>query len=299
MKERDVPKELQILRILRSRMNFNEEEESYYQYKEKGYEGEISFDKWAEPLKDMIFLNDVNLSVNNNHFQNDSLGISAGTLHIFEVKNLEGDYTIDKEGKWRSPKGNIVKNPLLQLEKAETLMNQLLKNMGWRVKVEPHLVFVNPEFHLYNVPSHLPIIYPAQLLRFREKMLQRCSKPTRFEIQIAERLLSILIEEIPYSSVPDYTYDGLRKGIVCPGCQKFYNSPIYTTFYCDGCDYKEETTTAVLRSIKEFKVLFPTRHLTTNQVFDWCGIFRDKRTIRTILKKNFKHKGRSAASHYY
>jgi hypothetical protein len=40
-----VPKELQILRILRLRMNLTENEESDYQYKEKGYEGEINFDK--------------------------------------------------------------------------------------------------------------------------------------------------------------------------------------------------------------------------------------------------------------
>ncbi|WP_421385416.1 nuclease-related domain-containing protein [Bacillus salacetis] len=298
MKMRDVPKELQILRILRPRMNFTEDEESYYQYKEKGYEGEVTFDKWAEPLKDMIFLNDINLNTNNNHFQNDSLGISAGTLHIFEVKNFAGDYTIDKEGKWHSPKGNIVKNPHLQLEKAETLMNQLVKNMGWRINVEPHLVFVHPEFHLYNVPAHLPIIYPTQLVRFREKLLERCSKPTRSEVQLGDRLLSLLIEEMPYTSVPDYTYDRLRKGIVCKGCGVFYGS-FHKTFQCGFCGGRESCSEAVIRSINEFKMLFSDNKVTTARIHDWCNVVKDERTIRRVLNENFELKGFAKSAFYF
>ncbi|EDL63846.1 nuclease-related domain-containing protein [Bacillus sp. SG-1] len=297
IKERDVPRELQILRALRPRMKFNENEESYYQYKEKGYEGEMKFDEWAEPLKNMIFLNDANLNVNNNHFQTDSLGISSAILHIFEVKNFEGDYTI-KEDKWYSPKGNVIKNPLLQLEKTETLINQLVKNMGWRITVEPHLIFVNPEFHLYNVPSNLPIVYPAQLGRFREKMLQRCgSTPTRSEIQLAERLLALLIEELPYASLPEYNYDGLRKGIVCPGCGMFYGA-FHKMFYCKYCGGKESCSDAVLRSVEEFKVLFPDVKVATGRVLDWCNIVRDERTIRRILQEHFEVRGITKSSFY-
>ncbi|WP_232214245.1 nuclease-related domain-containing protein [Bacillus sp. SG-1] len=297
MKEREVSKELQILRVLRPRMNFSESEESYYQYKEKGYEGEVTFDKWAEPLKNMIFLNDTNFNVNNNHFQTDSLGISSGTLHIFEVKNFEGDYTI-KEDKWYSPKGNGIKNPLLQLEKTETLINQLVKNMGWRINVEPHLVFVHPEFHLYDVSSDLPIVYPTQLDRFREKMLQRCgSNPTRSEIQFAEKLLALLIEELPYTSVPEYKYGGLRKGIVCPFCGGFYSS-VQTTLVCGNCGGREKCTEAVLRCVKEIKLLFPQLKVTSNLIYDWCGVIRDIKTIRRILKRNFKLVGHGKSSYY-
>jgi hypothetical protein len=297
MKERDVPKELQILRALRPRMNFSEDEESYYQYKEKGYQGEVTFDKWAEPLKDMIFLNDSNFNVNNNHFQIDSLGISSGTLHIYEVKNFEGDYILDEEGKWRSPKGNVVKNPLLQLQKTETLVIQLLKNMGWRINVEAHLVFVNPEFHLYDIPSNLPIIYPTQLLRFREKLLQRSSKPTRSDTKLAEKLVSLLIDELPYSSVQEYTYEGLRKGIVCPKCGVYYGS-VQTTLLCGACGGREKCTEAVLRSIGELRLLFPHLKVTSARVFEWCGVIRDVKTIQRILKRNFKLEGHGKSSYY-
>jgi hypothetical protein len=297
MKERDVPKELKIIRTLRPRMNFNEEEESYYQYKEKGYEGEVIFDKWAEPLKNFVFLNDANFNVNNNNFQADSLGISSGTLHIFEVKNFEGDYTLDEEDKWRSPKGNLIKNPLLQLQKTETLINQLLKNIGWRINVEAHLVFVNPEFHLYDIPSNLPIIYPTQLLRFREKMLQRSAKTTRSEIQFAEKLLSHLIDELPYSNVPKYTYDGLQKGIVCPGCGVFYGS-VQTTLLCGNCGGREKCKEAILRSVSELRLLFPHLKVTSSRVYEWCGIIRDVKTIRRILKGNLQHAGHGKSSHY-
>ncbi|RIW29395.1 NERD domain-containing protein [Bacillus salacetis] len=277
-------------------MNFTEEEESYYQYKEKGYQGEVAFDKWAEPLESLIFLNDVNLNVNNSHFQNDSLGITSGILHIFEVKNLEGDYTI-KNDKWHSPKGNAVKNPLLQLEKAETLITQLVKSMGWRIHVKPHLVFVHPEFHLYNVPANLPIIHPGQLGRFREKLQQQSAKPTRTEIQIAEKLCSLLMDELPYSSVPAFTYEGLRKGIVCPGCGGFYGA-FHKVFNCGYCGNRENCSDAVLRSIEEFKILFPESKMTTGGILEWCKVIKDDRTIRRILKGNFELTGHTKSAFY-
>jgi hypothetical protein len=295
-KKRNVPKELQLLRALRPRMNFTEEEESYYQYKEKGYLGEVNFDKWADPLKDMIFLHDATFTVHNNHFQNDSLGITAGTLHIFEIKNFEGDYLIKKD-KWHSPKGNAVKNPLLQLEKAETLINQLVKSMGWRIFVKPHLVFVHPEFHLYDVPSTLPIVYPSQLMRFREKLQQQSSKPTRPDIQLAEKLCSLLKDDLPYTSVPAFTYEGLRKGIVCPGCGVFYGS-VQTTLICKNCGKREKCTEAVLRSVREFRLLFPNLKMTTNTIYNWCGTFKDIRTIQTVLRTNFTLKGHGKSAHY-
>lgn len=297
MKERAVPKELQILRALRPRMNFNEDEESYYQYKEKGFEGEVNFDTWAEPLgNNMLFLNDIDINHNNNHFQIDSFGISSGILHNFEIKNFEGDYIIKKD-KWYSPKGNIVKNPLLQLEKTETLLNQLVKNMGRRIIVKSHLIFINPEFHLYDIPTNLPIIYPAQLTRFRERIHQDSSKLTRSEIGLAEKLLSICIEEPPYSRLPEYSYTGLRKGIVCPGCGVFYKS-LQKCFYCEFCGGKESCSSAILRSVEEFKLLFPERRVTCNIIYDWCSLIKDIRTIRRALQKHFTLIGHSNSSYY-
>lgn len=299
MKERGVPRELIIMRGLRSRINFSESEESYYLYKEKGYEGEVSFDKWAVPLsvsEKMIFLNDVNLNQNNNHFQVDSFGISSATLHHFEVKNLEGDYSIDK-GKWISPLGNPVKNPLIQVDKTETLLNQLVNNHSIPLTVKSHLILINPEFHLYNVPSNLPIVYPAQMNRFRNSLLQNSSKIRNADIRAAEKLLALSIGESPYDSVPKYRYDELRKGMVCPGCGEFY-AEFKRVLCCGFCGGKECSSDAILRSVEEFRLLFPDEKVTSNRILDWCGIAKDQRTIRKILLKNYTLIGYGQSSYY-
>jgi hypothetical protein len=299
MKERGVPRELIILRGLRPRINFSESEESYYLYKEKGYEGEVNFDKWAVPLsvsEKMIFLNDVNLNQNNNHFQVDSFGISSGTLHHFEVKNLEGDYSIDK-GKWISPLGNPVKNPLIQVDKTETLLNQLVNNHSIPLTVKSHLILINPEFHLYNVPSNLPIVYPAQMNRFRTSLLQNSSKIRNADIRAAEKLLALYIGESPYDSVPKYRYDELRKGMVCPGCGEFY-AEFKRVLCCGFCGGKEGSSDAILRSVEEFRLLFPEVKVTTKNIFDWCGVIKDERTIQRVLRANLQSMGNKRSSYY-
>ncbi|MGF2614330.1 nuclease-related domain-containing protein [Rossellomorea aquimaris] len=297
MKERGIPQELQLLRGLRPRMNFSESEESYYLYKEKGYEGEMNFDKWAVPLsKKMIFLNDINLNQNNNNFQVDSFGISSGTLHHFEVKNLEGDYSIEK-GKWTSPSGNPVKNPLLQVDKTETHLNQLVKNYNIPLSVKSHLIFINPEFHLYDVPSNLPIIYPAQMNRFRNNLLQNSSKIRNADIRAAEKLLSLSIGGSPYNSVPKYSYEELRKGIVCSGCGEFYTEA-KRILHCEFCGVRESCSDAVLRSVEEFGLLFPDFKVTTKNIFDWCKVIKDERTVQRVLRSNLQMIGNKRSSYY-
>ncbi|MGM0847293.1 MAG: nuclease-related domain-containing protein [Bacillota bacterium] len=297
LKKRGLPRELQILRAQRPRMNFSENEESYYLYKEKGYEGEVNFDKWAVPLSEkIIFLNDVNLNQNNNHFQVDSFGISSGTLHHFEVKNLQGDYSIVK-GKWISPLGNPVKNPLIQVDKTETLLNQLVNNHSIPLTVKSHLILINPEFHLYDVPSNLPIVYPAQMNRFRNNLLQNSARIRNSDVRLAEKVLSLCIGESPYNNVPKYSYEELRKGIVCRGCGEFYPE-FKRVLNCEFCGGKECSSEAVLRSVEEFKLLFPNIRLTTGRIQEWCRIVKDERTIQRVLRKNLAMMGSRKTSYY-
>ena len=40
---------------------------------------------------------------------------------------------------------------------------------------------------------------------------------------------------------------------------------------CETCGNVENWEVAVLRSVEEFKLLFPGRKITTNRVYEWCG----------------------------
>jgi len=53
------------------------------------------------------------------------------------------------------------------------------------------------------------------------------------------------------------------------------------------CEHKETVTNAVLRSVKEYQILFPEEKITTNLIYDWCQVVPTKKWIRQILKKNY------------
>ena len=57
------------------------------------------------------------------------------------------------------------------------------------------------------------------------------------------------------------------------------------------CGHEELLEAAVMRSVKEFKLLFPTKKVTTNVIYEWCNVVKSKKRIRKILGKNFTKAG--------
>ncbi|WP_332634931.1 nuclease-related domain-containing protein [Halalkalibacter flavus] len=299
MKPRYEPLELKIMRSLRVRMNLSAKDESYYVNLDKGYQGEQKFDKWLEPLSpDRLILNDLLLECNNSLFQIDSLLITSNTIYLFEVKNYEGDFFIDAD-RWYSSSKIEIKNPLLQLSRNESLLRRMLQEFVFHLPIESYLIFVNPEFLLYQASLKLPIIFPAQLNRFLAKLKKSPSKINASHSKFAEQLISNHIEESPFNRLPDYEFDELEKGMSCLVCQTFYPSFPYKKYLiCNSCSFREDYQTAVLRNVEEFKTLFPNSKITTNTIHEWCGSIMSKRTIRNILLKSFKIIRHSNCSYY-
>ncbi|WP_251028672.1 nuclease-related domain-containing protein [Bacillus sp. ISL-18] len=124
-KPRTVPEDLKVLRILNNRMALTAEQHKYYLYKEKGFEGEVRFDLLTEQLQsDCLILNDLYLEVNNTSFQLDASIIFQHTFYFFEIKNLEGDYCY-REERFETIFGKIIKNPLDQISRSNSLLLQL------------------------------------------------------------------------------------------------------------------------------------------------------------------------------
>ncbi|MCA1318623.1 NERD domain-containing protein [Bacillus tianshenii] len=303
IKQRSEPLELTILKTLNARSLLNATDSVHFHNLEKGYRGEIMFDEYMKEVsnENNLILNDLLLEYKNTVFQIDSLFQFSNTLHLFEVKNFEGDFIIDDE-KWYSIgiMRKEIKNPLLQLKRTESLLRQLLQELGSPFPIEAHLVFINPNFHLYKAPADHPIIYPSQLSRFREKLKSRSPVLKASHRKLAKQLLSLHMEDNPYARIPEYRYEGLEKGIVCPGCQGFYGAGSFKMphLICNGCGVVEPYETAVLRSVAEIRMLFPGVKITTNLVFEWCGVFKSKKTIWKILAKNFKRVNQGKVSYY-
>ncbi|MFB7302909.1 nuclease-related domain-containing protein [Heyndrickxia sporothermodurans] len=280
-------------------MKLLEADLSYFNYLEKGFAGEKKFDNMIKEHISIehIVLNDLLLEHNNTKFQIDSLLFLSNTIHFFEIKNNEGDYYIDNDLWYKTPKKEI-KNPLHQLKRSTTLLRGILQELRINTQIVEHLVFVNPEFHLYNAPMNLPITYPTQLNRMMDKLNSlNNSKINENHMKLANQLLNLHINEPSYFRLPDYTFDQLTKGITCANCDAFIDRYQKTTIRCNHCGFKENITNAVMRSIDEYSLLFPDRKITKNTIQEWCKIASHK-TIKRILTSNYKQLGKSVSTHY-
>jgi hypothetical protein len=147
-------------------MKLNIKDSNYYSYLEKGFEGEKKFDLLLGQhlSEDWLAVNDLLLDYKHKRFQIDSILKTGGTFHLYDVKNFDGDYFINN-GKWYSAAGIEIDDPLEQLRKCESRLRRLLFSLGSNSPIESNLVFMNPQFYLYQAPLGLPIIFYPQLPR--------------------------------------------------------------------------------------------------------------------------------------
>lgn len=299
-KPRTEPKKLTILRVLNSKMALPETERQHYYSLQKGYEGEVMFDEMTEHLQcECYIINDLRLKINNTTFQIDTLIIVSGKIHFFEVKNYEGDYIIDpKTGRlYKLPESEYL-NPLNQVIRSESLLRQLLQSLGVNIPIEGHAVFINPEFTLYQAPLDKPIIFPTQVKSYLKKFDKTPSKLYSNHKKLADKLVALHLEESPYTELPQYNYEQLKKRINCEICQSSKTTVSGKKTICEDCGHEESVTDTVLRGVKELKLLFPDVKITTNIVHEWCGVVESKKRISRILDKHYKIAGVGQWAYY-
>ncbi|WP_161524834.1 nuclease-related domain-containing protein [Alteribacter lacisalsi] len=300
LKNRTKPVELIILQSLRVRSRLDPADALRLENLDKGYAGEVQFDNRLSAAGwNGLLINDLLLDYRGTLFQIDSLLLQPDAVYLFDVKNYFGDFFLE-DGKWISEyKEKEVKNPLLQLKRTDFAFRSLLKDLGFSPLIRSNLVFINPEFHLFQAPRDLPAIFHSQLNRFLSRIGRKSAAPPSYrDDALAQKLLSLHVEDNPYARIPRYEEQDLRKGIYCPGCFRFYSAQHQKrNVVCSTCGYRESNTEAVLRTIEEFHVLFPDKRIQTQRVVEWCGIL-DQRTVRRILGKHFVRQGKANASIY-
>ncbi|WP_066060206.1 nuclease-related domain-containing protein [Robertmurraya korlensis] len=287
-KSRSESSELQILEALNTRMGLIEKDKQHYLVLRKGYDGEVLFDSMTEKLDcDCLILNDLLLRINHTVFQIDALMITFDTVYFFEVKNYEGDYYYENE-KWYVMNKTEVTNPLTQLSRSETLLRQLLQQLGCHSPINAKVIFINPEFSLFQAPLGKPLILPTQVKRFLKRLNTTSAKLSEKHRIIAEKLVSLHLTESPNTQLPSYLYDEVRKGITSHKCTSFFISVKGRSCLCHECGNKENVSLALMRCVKEYKLLFPKRRVTTIEIYLWCNEIIPKQRVRRFLEKNFK-----------
>lgn len=279
-------------------MNLPEKEKNYYKKLEKGFQGELLFDRWLEGILDhYIILSDLLLKANNKIFQIDTLIQAKNKLYLYNVKNHEGDFYI-KDNKWYTTSNFEIDDPFPQLERSDYLLRRLLQELGYTFPIQSSLVFVNPEFSLYQAPLNRNIILPTQLPRLIRNLNKETSRLSDYHHKLCQHLVSLHIQPSPYAILPEYHYDQLKKGILCASCLSLCPVIQNNRIVCTGCGHKEDVSSAILRSIEEFRLLFPNRKITTIAIQEWCGIIHSNKTIWSVLTKYYKQEGKGKATYY-
>src|SRR5699024_5178104 len=101
-----------------------------------------------------------------------------------------------------------------------------------------------------------------------------------------------------HERIPAYTYETVRKGIVCRRCQQFLTTFNRISLVCNRCGKKEKIDEAVMRNVAQFQILFPNKKMTTATIHDWCKIIESKKTIRRILQQNMVQVGNHKSAHF-
>jgi len=299
LKSRTESDELLKMRSLNIRMQLTQEEKFHYFNLEKGYEGELKFDSMAENLQEERYiLNDLLLKVKNSYFQIDTTLVSQEVIRLLEVKNFEGDFCLEGDKFFLVKTGREYKNPIVQLNKCASQFRQLLQDLKLNYLVEATLVFINPEFTLYNAQVDQPIILPNQVNRFLKSINDTSSKLNDDHQKLAQQLISLHQTNNPFTQAPNYQYDQLKKKIYCKFCSSFLVSLQNHWFVCANCRGHESVEEAILRNVKEFRLLFPERKITTTNIYEWCSVNLTKKTFYRILKKNFTSFGKTSDSYY-
>lgn len=289
-KLRTKPNELAILEALDKRMNLKKEDKRRYYNLKKGYEGEVRFDSLTGKLKcECLILNDLLFTQNHTTFQLDTLMIGHGKIHLYDVKNHEGDHYYES-GHLYNNAGIKLNNPLHQLTRSESLLQQLLFNLGHNYLLSPSIVFINSAFTMYQAPRDQPIIHPTQVKTHLSRLNNTPSKITEQHLHLADQLIALHQTESQFAQIPNYEYSILRKGIACIKCNSSLKPTPKKSFVCERCGHTEKVSDAVLRSVEDFRILFPNEKITSSIIYDWCKVIEQKR-IRQILLRHFKKIG--------
>lgn len=297
-KPRTKPAELLLFEYLDPRTTLPSKEKQQYLNLKKGYEGECIFDAMMEKLQcDCLLLNDLLLTVRGTTLQIDSLVITSEMIYLFEVKNYEGDFYYEGDTFFKKPRQEWT-DPLIQLSRCESLLQQLLHQQGFDFPINSNVVFINKAFTLYQAPLDQPIIFPTQIKRYLTQLNSISSRLTRRHRSLADKLLSLHMNDSPYTRLPSYSYDQLRKSIACSKCRSFDVYVKSRDCVCEKCGYSESVADAVLRAVAEFRLLFPERKITTSGTHEWCGVVELKQRINRILEQNFKRIGQNRWTYY-
>ena len=298
LKERTKTNSYIILESLNTRMTLSSYEKLQYDNQVKGFLGEQLFDDCLRACHPPgIILNDLLLSTRDTYYQIDSLLIAPDKIYLYEIKNYSGIYHY-KDGMIQSESGYALQDPVAQADRKRAYLYNLLLNNGMQMDVSSYVVFINPNFYIYTFPEQKSVIFSGHLSSHLKNLHIDANVSNELSKSIADKLNRIHIKDYRPQNLPDYSFEHLTKGIVCPNCFSFRFNNSRQTRTCLDCGTQEKISVAIHRSIEEYKRLFPDTPVKKSDIHEWCGNNLSKSRIQSVLKTNYRKKQSGRGSYY-
>lgn len=253
---------------------------------QNGIDGEIYFQTFLNNFSQLSYLKDFEFG-SNNHVQIDFLVATTNKLVIFEVKHYSDEWYFESDA-LKNRYGIEVKSPLLQLQRHQYELQQLLYSCGYQLEIEGYIVFTNPHF----IPSaswtqHKSLILFHQLNQLSPILSMKTSQ------QLLDILNVLTLQSNRHSTYYQKEiithFDINMAGLRCPQCRKFHtikleNKKKFIT--CSLCQNQTKTEELILLNLKELLIL-KRAPFTLKEAIKWCYPVNEY-TIRRVCNKYFQ-----------
>jgi len=290
MNQFTIPLPLLIYDTLATRTTLTPKQRSYYDQLSKGYLGEK---KLQSIIRENSYQNIIPLfghifEVGQTEIQIDCLLITANTIYLLEVKNYTGEYYINNNQIFHLQSHREIYNPLNQIERSTFLFKKLLEELDIKFDIKSYVVFINDEFHCYEVSRRLPFIFPKQIRRFLNKVNGSAPAYLDYAKDISRKLLSRTKLNSKYEQLPEIKPESVNHGIFCPGCDYPISRKGRFKLQCNICKKTYDSNYLLLRTVSEYHLLFPDEKITVENITNWSGNVFSKNYIQRFLKNHLK-----------
>lgn len=290
---------LKMFETLEGRYELPPKERTAFKRLQQGYEGEKHFSELlsARVRNHCIPIFDLGLKPNGNECQLDALLIFQTVIYHLEIKNLKGDYYTENN-RWFLSNNKEIQNPLNQLSRSKLIIQEFLTQYKCTIPIRSQIIFMNPEFYLFQAPMDLPAIFPAHLHRFIQQLEKTTSTLNPYHERLAKYLTAAHVLRSKHESLPEYKYDQIKKGLFCKKCRSPLGFFSPRKLICKKCEVTCNSESVIMQSVTEFNLLFPEKPITVSSIHHWSRGMISKDIIKRILLKNLKLVPKGNSSYY-
>ena len=283
---RNKSEELKYYELLKSRRSLEKEEQSRYLSLLRGYQGECQLDNYIETIigDTTYYIKDLTLH-HSRTTQIDSLLMTNDTMYQFEVKNYSSNLVWDGYD-WKFDSGFCLSDdPSVQLMRSCNILKALLQELGYKKKLIPILVFINPDtFVDLRSETSVKTLRSYEIRNFLEEIKSSyfagTSTDRKWKNQICQSLLKCK-SEWRFETPKDID---VPKGVICSECGN--TNLVFTNQLVKcSCGKIERKGDALIRTIKEAQQLLPDFKLKRKNVRDFTEDAFSVSSITRALRK--------------